>query len=187
MENDWEILDNYEWVAKSFVWLRIFNNFINMVIWTFWTCSLLYTLWIFMFTKQMNFLGYYVFIYSMYLNVFGLVFLDDYLYRLDRYLRDEQRRIRIAKIRKEEQRVQTELERPQVIVRAKRLAKRIRKYPNLIPFVKAKNFDLKKILFLLECEERSEALDLKIAKLTKELKEIDDELDPFIYQIDVDA
>ena len=107
MENDWEILDNYEWVSKWFVWLRIFNNLINMIIWTFWTCSFLYTVWLFFLTKQMNFLGYYVFLYSMYLNVFGLVFLDDYLYFLDRYLRDEQRRIRIEKLRKEDERIQT--------------------------------------------------------------------------------
>lgn len=189
MENDWEILDNYEWVSKWFVWLRIFNNLINMIIWTFWTCSFLYTVWLFFLTKQMNFLGYYVFLYSMYLNVFGLVFLDDYLYFLDRYLRDEQRRIRIEKLRKEDERIQTELERPEVILRAKRFVKRVRKYPSLRPIMEEKNFNILKAFFFLGCEERNTALDLKIEKLTKELQEMDKELEPFIdklFQIDID-
>lgn len=183
MENDWEIFDNVEWVNKWFVWLRIFNNFVNMVIWTFWTCSIGYTFWLFFWTGEMPFLGYYVFIYSMYLNVFGLVFLDDYLYFLDRYIRDEQRRIRIEKIEREEERIKTESEREEVIRRAKELVDDIHRYPRLKPLMDIlmeNNAHPLTIMFFLKLEKKNVALDLKIKRLKKELVEMDKELEPLI-------
>ena len=177
------IFDKFEWVRKWFVWLRIFNNFVNMVIWTFWTCSFGYTCWIFFWTGDMPFLGYYVFIYSMYLNVFGLVFLHDYLYFLDRYIRDEQRRIRIEKIEREEERLQTKAERKEVIRRAKELVREIRRYPRLKPwmdYLMEIDANPEMIFFFLNLEKKTVALDFKIARLKKELLKMDKELEPLI-------
>jgi hypothetical protein len=179
MENDWEIFDNVEWVNKWFVWLRIFNNFVNMVIWTFWTCSLFYTLWLFFFTTEMHFLSYYIFIYSMYLNVIGLSFLDEYLYFLDRYLRDEQRRIRIEKIEREEERIKTESEREEVIRRAKQLVNDVLRYPCLKPLME-NNADPSTIMFFLQLEKKNEVLDLKIKRLKNEIIKMDKEMEPLI-------
>lgn len=124
MENDWEIFDDVEWVRYWFVWLRIFNNFVNMVIWTFWTLSISYTLWLFFFTREMHFLSYYVFIYMMYVNVFALVFLDDYLYFSAEERRENERSIRIA-----ESEANDELY--AATVRTEKLLEKLKLYPNI--------------------------------------------------------
>lgn len=158
MENDWEILDDYEWVRYWFVWLRIFNNFVNMVIWTFWTISLFYTLWIFFFTREMNFLGYYVFIYSMFLNAFALVYLDDYLYFSAERNREEERRIRIEKMRYNDHLYA-------VLQRTEKLIDRIKLYPEIKRFVNSSNrkFTTIQIMALL-ARERNRA----VARLLRE-------------------
>lgn len=163
MENDWEILDDYEWVREWFVWLRIFNNFVNMVIWTFWTISLFYTFWLFLFSKEMHFLSYYIFIYSMFVNVFALVYLDDYLYFSARNKRDEERRIRIEKAR-----LNDHLH--AVKVRTQKLIDRIKLYPSIKEFVLSskRQFTPIQIMALLAREKRR-----AMAKKQQELEELE--------------
>lgn len=177
MENDWEFFDQFEWVSKWFVWLRIFNNFVNMVIWTFWTCMVCYTFWVFFLTKQMNYIGYYVFLYSLSLNVYAVIYLDDYLYFSDRERRDRERRIRIQKIKKEEDRIKTESQREEVVMRAKQIAERLLKYPRLETMMKMDNIDIETILFFLHLAEKSAALDLRIIQLNEEIAVVDADIE----------
>lgn len=200
MQNDWEFFDNFEWVAKWFIWLRIFNNFVNMVIWSFWTWAFFSAVWVFFLERQINFLGYYVFLYSLNVTAFFLVYLDEYLYHLDRFLRDEQRRIRIERFRAEDARLEKELGLPKTIyaadtrrerdnaiilnriLRAKDFVRRARKYPSVCEIIGKKNFSMQRAMFMLDMEEKSAVLDLKIQRLTKEVEEMDKELRPFLWK-----
>jgi hypothetical protein len=148
-----------------------------MVIWTFWTCIVFYTFWIFFLTKEMNYIGYYVFLYSLSLNVYAVIYLDDYLYFSDRERRDRERRIRIQKIKKEEDRIKTESQREEVIMRAKQIAERLLKYPRLRTMMEMDNIDIETMLFFLHLAEKSAALDLRIIQLNKELAEVDADIE----------
>lgn len=161
MQNDWEILDDYEWVRYWFVWLRIFNNFVNMVIWTFWTLSFFYTLWLFFFTKEMHFLSYYVFMYMMIVNVLGLMFLDEYLYVSAERKREEERRIRINKIRWDHH-VHS------VKVRTEKFIDKLRLYPSIKEFVIAskRKFHPIQMMALLE-RERIKVVKQRLRELRK--------------------
>lgn len=156
MENEWEILDDFEWVRYWFVWLRIFNNFVNMVIWTFWTLSIFYTFWLFLFTKEMHFLSYYIFLYSLYVNVFALVFLDDHLYFSAERNRAEERRIRIEKARANDHL-------HAVLQRTQKLIDRVKLYPRFKEFVKAQKREGSSIhpvqLMAFLARERRRAVD----------------------------
>jgi hypothetical protein len=138
----------------------------------------------------MNYIGYYVFLYSLSLNVYAVIYLDDYLYFSDRERRDRERRIRIQKIKKEEERIKTESQREEVVIRAKQIAERLLKYPRLEVMMKMENIDIETILFFLHLAEKSATLDLRIIQLTREIAEVDadiEKLENNILQISIDS
>lgn len=162
MENEWEILDDYEWVSDWFVWLKRLNDFVNTVIYTFWTIIMLYTFWLFWWTKEMNFLGYYVFLYSLTVQAIGLAFFDDYLYFSAERKREEERRIRIEKAILNDHLYS-------VRVRTEKLIDKLRLYPSISEYVIAskRTFSPIQIMALLERER------LKIVK--QRLREMQEE------------
>lgn len=205
MENDFYVLDDFEWVKKWFVWLRFFNDLFNLVLWTIWTFFFFYTFWLFFFTREMNFLGYYVFIYSMYLNVFAVWKLHAFLYQFDRDVRDAIRAVRIDKILEEEERIEREQERIRiekiaqlvaplytrkaVIRRAKRIANTIRRYPRLKPLMDM-NASFPVLLFFIKLEQKNEARLLRIKELKDSIKKFDEENDDLLElctKISIDA
>jgi hypothetical protein len=171
MENDWEIFDKVKWVKKYFVWLRIFNNFVNMIIYTFWTLSALATCWLFFFTKEMDFYCYVMFLYSLGYTGFFMVCLDDKLYFLDRYLRDEGRRFRIEKLEAAEEQMKIDAELKEVTFVAKEFSKRARKYPELVDFIQREKPPFMVMYSYLRFEEANEAIDLLIQQIIREIYE----------------
>lgn len=168
MENDWEIFDEYEWVNTWFTPLRKLNDFVNTVIWIFWTIIMLYTFHLFWCTKEMNFLGYYVFLYSLNAQAIGLAFFDDYLYFSAERKRHEERRVRIEKLRLNDHMYA-------VKVRTEELIAKLRLYPNIAKYVNAEKkkrpFSFYQILALLELEKMKAAEQKKKKEQLKFLRE----------------
>ena len=199
MVNDFYVFDDFEWVKKWFVWLRFFNNLFNLVLWTIWTFFFFYTFWLFFFTREMHFIEYYVFIYSMYLNVFAIWKLHAFLYQFDRDIRDAIRAVRIDKILEKEEKIEREQElliieeirkkaaplynREAVISRAKRIANIIQRYPRLKPLMD-KNASVPVLLFFIKLEEKNDAYLLRtkvrIEKLKAAIKKFDQENDDLL-------
>jgi len=153
MENDWEIFDEYEWVNTWFTPLRKLNDFVNTVIWVFWTIIMLYTFHLFWCTKEMNFLGYYVFLYSLNAQAIGLAFFDDYLYFSAERKRHEERRVRIEKLRLNDHMYA-------VKVRTEELIAKLRLYPNIAKYFNAEKkkrpFTFYQILELIELAKKKQ-------------------------------
>ena len=186
MVNDFYVFDEFDWVNKSFVWLRFFNNLFNLILWTIWTFFFFYTFWLFFFTREMHFIEYYVFIYSMYLNVFAIWKLHAFLYQFDRDIRDAIRAVRIDKILEKEEKIEQEQEllrieeitkkvlpsytREAVIRRAKRIANIIRCYPRLKPLMHM-NASVSILLFFIKLEEKNDAHLLRTQVQIKELED----------------
>lgn len=196
-KNFFDEWDEKEWIRKWFKTLRLLNNLFNLILWTFWTISLFYTLWFFCLNRNKQLLDYFLFYTSMYLNVFFVAFFENYLYFYEEARLEEERRVRITGIfarLAEERRVDAEekakekalaerqkAEYPILLAHAKEFAERVREFPEIDELMETGELDMCDAIQLVEIVEKARWLQeiaafeeqefLKQASKERELEE----------------
>lgn len=168
-KNFFDEWDEKEWIRKWFKTLRLLNNLFNLILWTFWTISLFYTLWFFCFNRNKHVLDYFLFYTSMYLNVFFVAFFENYLYFYEEARLEEERRVRISGIfagLAEERRIEAEekakekaleerqqAEYPILVAHAKEFAERVREFPEIAELIETEVMELFEAIQFVEVLE----------------------------------
>jgi hypothetical protein len=174
-KNFFDEWDEKEWIRKWFKTLRLLNNLFNLILWTFWTISLFYTLWFFCLNRNKHVLDYFLFYTSMYLNVFFVAFFENYLYFYEEARLEEERRVRITgifarlaeerRIEAEENAIQKawderqEAEYPIWVAHSFEFAQRLQEFQEIEELMETEELELYETIEVLELVERARWLE----------------------------